>query len=165
MKFFRIQLKCFLFLVLLGCVFGFLGCADPKPDGLPNLQPVSLQFTQDGTPCEKASVNLSPQDGNRWAVGGSTDANGIVQLKTHGKYQGVPAGKYKIVVTKTERETVGPPPNSVFEQQQENIYDLIDPVYSNPEKTPLEIEIVAGKNQFQPFDLGKKIRELTKTPE
>jgi hypothetical protein len=144
---------------------GLFGCSENKPDGLPKLQPVTLRFTLDGQPCGGASVHLIPQDENPWAVGGSTDSSGTIVLKTHGKYSGVPVGKYKITVSKVEREDVGEAPKSMFDQQPEPVmYNLIDPVYSNPEKTSLEIEVIQGKKISESFDLGKKVRVKIEKP-
>ena len=157
----RLPLMCsVIFLIILS------GCGgEPKPDGFPTLYPVSLQFMQEGKPCAEASVGLVPQDGSKWATGGSTDSNGIVTFKTHGKFPGVPEGKYKIVISKHEREESGPAPQSMYEAQKTlEVYDLIDPDYSIPEKTSLEIEIRPGKNSFDPFDLGKEIRQRVKKP-
>jgi hypothetical protein len=149
------------------CLFtcGLTGCGEPKPDGLPKLQPVSLSFIQEGQPCENASVHLNPVDENPWAVGGTADSTGTVVFRTHGKYSGAPAGKYKVTVSKTDREEIGPPPKDMFDIQQETVmYDLVDPVYSNPATTPLEIEVEPGKHFSKTFDLGKKIRNKMKKP-
>jgi uncharacterized protein (DUF779 family) len=143
-------------LILLG--LGLFGCCENRPDGLPKLYPVSLQFTQDGVPCGGASAHLVPQDEMLWAIGGSTDVTGTVVFKTHGKFAGVPAGKYKITVSKIEREEVGSTPKSMYESQEIVLYDLIDQVYSYPKMTPLEIEVVPGKKLSESFDLGKQIR-------
>ncbi|MDR2755989.1 MAG: carboxypeptidase-like regulatory domain-containing protein [Planctomycetaceae bacterium] len=142
--------------ILIG--LGLFGCSEERPDGLPKLQPVSLQFTQDGLPCSEASVHLVPQDESPWAVGGSTDTTGTVIFKTHGKFTGVPAGKYKVTVSKVEREEVGPKPQNMYESQEIVMYDLIDQIYSDPKMTPLEIDVLSGKKLSESFDLGKKIR-------
>ncbi|MDR0610625.1 MAG: hypothetical protein LBG58_10980 [Planctomycetaceae bacterium] len=147
--------RLFLFILL---SLGIFGCGENRPDGLPKLYPVSLQFTQDGIPCNGASVHLVPLEEIVWAIGGSTDANGTVVFKTHGKFAGVPAGKYKVTVSKTEREEIGPTPQSIYESQEIVFYDLVEQVYSNPKMTPLEIEVVAGKKLSKSFELGKAIR-------
>ena len=144
---------------LAACCLTFAGCGgEPKPEGLPKLYPTIIQLTQDGEPIEGASVQLVSETDGRWPIGGSTDANGSVSLSTYGKYPGVPAGKYKVLVSKTEREKVGPEPQSMYETQAENVYDLIDPVYSRAGTTTLEVEVKPGKNSLGPFDLGAKIR-------
>ena len=78
----------------------------------------------------------------------------------------VPAGKYKIMATKFETEMVGPPPpaGTLMDTRPIRSYYLIDQVFNDLEKTPFAIEVVAGKNSFEPFDLGKKVRILKKNP-
>jgi hypothetical protein len=144
------------FFILLS--LGLLGCGEDKPDGLPKLQPVLLQFTQDGQSCNGATVHLVPQNENPWIVGGITDVAGNVALKTHGKFAGVPSGKYKITISKIDREEIGDTPKNMYETQEIVIYNLIDPIYSDPKNTPLEIEVLPEKKLSQSFDLGKKTR-------
>ena len=127
---------------------------------MPNLYPVTLKFTQEGTPCVEALVSLTPESDGQWAVGGITDSGGNIVLHTHGRYPGVPAGKYKITVIKTETELTGPPPTEMGQSQASTTYNLIDPAYSAPSTSTLTLEVVAGKNSFPPFDLGKKVREV-----
>jgi len=138
------------------------GCSNSKPEGLPDLYPVTLKFVQEGAPCADASIILVPQDGNRWTTGGITDANGVAVFRTHGQYPGVPAGKYKVTASKVESELIGPPPKDsmMAPPQKVKSYYLIDPEYSDSGKSPLLIEVVAGKNNFEPLDLGKKVRVL-----
>jgi len=148
-------------------ITAFVGCSEQKPDGLPTLYPVALKFTQDGKPCEGASVTLiaeTPGTQTNWIVGGSTDATGTAVLKTYGKYPGVPEGKYKVVVSKVVREQIGTPSESMYESQGENAYYLIDPAYSKPGMTTLEIEVTPNKKVYEPFELGKEIREKVKAP-
>ena len=143
----------------------FIGCGgEPRPDGLPPLHPTVVQFTQGGEPIEGASVQLVSETDGRWPVGGATDASGSVTLQTYGRYPGVPEGRYKVLVLKTERERVGPEPQSMFEPRIENVYDLVDPIYSTPETTPLTVEVQSGRNSLGPFDLGERIRRPARQP-
>lgn len=132
------------------------GCSEPKPDGMPPLYGVTLQFHQEGAPLDEASVRLIPQSDNPWIVGGSTNAKGEVRLKTHGKYDGVPAGKYKISVNKFVSEGELPKVGEYTPPMKH--FNLVETQYTSPIETPLEIEIVKGKNKFPPFDLGKAVR-------
>ena len=149
----------------------FVGCSEEKPEGLPPLQKVALQFNQEGTPCVGASVSLVPLDKSPWFVGGSTDANGSVQLKTHGKYVGVPVGKYRITISKTEKADTAkrdtnerPPDMASMMTPVVDSYHLIDPKYASRQSSPLEIEVVAGKNTFDPFNLGEPVHVRMKQP-
>ena len=148
------SLVCFSVLVL-----ALSGCSEPRPEGLPKLYPVTLQFTQEGEPCVEAAISLIPEPGSPWGTGGITDANGRVTLQTHGKYSGVPAGTYKITVNKAEVEYIGPPPTAMGVAHPSQTYSLVDPVYSIPSTTTLAIEVGEGTKSYPPFDLGKKVRE------
>ena len=145
-------------------ILALLGCSKPRPEGLPKLYPVTLQFTQGGEPCVEAAVSLIPEPGSPWGSGGITDANGRVTLHTHGKYPGIPAGNYKITVSKIESEFVGPTPQGMGDIQASNAYSLIDSIYTLPSTTTLAIEVGEGIKSFPPFELGDKVRELLTPP-
>ena len=158
----------FHFLLFCSAVFCLVlaGCSgEPKPDGLPKLYPVSLSFTQEGEPVKDASVRLVAvsESQTNWSVGGSTNATGTAALKTYGKYPGVPEGKYKIVISKYEREQIGNAA-SMYDAHGENTYDLIDPSFSSPQTTSLTVDVEPGKKSYDPIDLGKKIRQPIKKP-
>ena len=144
-------------------LFGTSGCGEKYPEGMPKLTKVSLTFTQEGKPLQGATVSLFSVDPDfKWAVGGSTDNNGVVVLKTHGSYTGAPEGQYKICVRKYVREGElqtmanpgAPPPMD---------YNFVDAQYANHNDTPLSIEIKSG-NKYEPFDLGPAVKELLKAP-
>ena len=82
------------------------GCTQQRPDGLPKLYPVSLRVVQEGKPLDGASLVLRTADADAlpWTIGGKTDDSGTLVLWTHGKYKGVPAGKFKVVVSKIVNE-------------------------------------------------------------
>lgn len=141
------------------------GCRDDRPAGMPKLLPVTLSFTQEGSPCEGASVRLISEEtgGGKWSVGGATDAKGEVSLKTYGKFPGVPEGKYKIVVSKVERERLGTESDSMYDSRGEISYNLIDEAYGDANATDLRIEITKD-GKYDPIELGPKIREKMKAP-
>jgi hypothetical protein len=144
-------------LVLTGCG------GEPKPAGLPKLHPVSLKFVQEGEPLDGVAVVLMPQSDSKWASGGVTDTNGVAVLKTHGKFVGVPAGKYKVRVHKQEisgEVSTTTDSTGLTTYGTAKTYDLVNPDYYKPDKTPFEIEVVEGKKQYEPIDLGKKVRIL-----
>lgn len=146
------------------CVLALaVGCGKKLPDGMPKLQKVQLTFVQEGAPLDKASIKLVSEDASmQWTVGGSTDASGSVVLRTHGEYVGVPAGKYKVCVTKFENE--GELPTMANPNTTIQTFNCVDAQYATPKGTSLRIDIVAGKNSFEPFNLGKPIREPVKAP-
>jgi hypothetical protein len=134
---------------------------------MPKLQSVVLTFTQDGQACDGATVFLRPVDQSPWAVGGATNPSGVVSFKTHGKYDGAPAGKYKVVVQKIDEEKSGPEhdPNDMYSPfPVVTSYNVIDAKYTTADATPLEIEVVAGTKFTQTFELGKKVKEKLKAP-
>jgi hypothetical protein len=140
-----------------------VGCSEKLPDGMPKLIKVSLTFKQEGKPLSGATVSLVSEDpAIKWTVGGSTNNNGVVILKTHGIYTGVPEGEYKICVKKFvmegELQTMAnpgaPPPRD---------YNLVESQYGYPDDTPLAIEIKSG-SKYEPFDVGKAVKELVKAP-
>ena len=132
------------------------GCSEKLPDGMPKLYRVTLRFHQEGAPLDEAAIRLIPQFDCPWVVGGSTNAKGEVQLKTHGNYDGVPAGKYKITVNKFVSEGELPKMGEYTPPMKH--FNFVETQYTLPNETPLEIEIVSGKNKFEPFDLGKAVR-------
>ncbi|MDR2114847.1 MAG: hypothetical protein LBP87_00545, partial [Planctomycetaceae bacterium] len=130
-------------------------------------------ITQDQTPLEGANVSLhSVTSGTQeWVSGGRTDANGVAEIRTNGRYDGVPAGKFKVLITKTETEPSKLPPRPdendpsfpawMAKSQNEVLptYRLVDKQYANPQTTPHELETSGSKPVTVTFDTGKKIRE------
>ena len=51
----------------------------------------------EGQPLEGASVQFFPEDrDSRWGSGETTDSSGNVSIRTLGKYNGAPAGRYTV---------------------------------------------------------------------
>ncbi|MEW4456415.1 carboxypeptidase regulatory-like domain-containing protein [Bremerella sp. JC817] len=151
----------------IGLISG-LGCSSelPPPENMPELHPVTLTIVQEGTPLELASIRLIPDAApSPWYSGGSTNASGVSKIRTHGKFNGVPAGTYRVTVTKIEMPQAGSGSLAEMNQTsaQDATYDLVDPQYSNPAKTPLRLEVVAGSNTKE-FDLGVPVRVKRKGP-
>jgi hypothetical protein len=141
----------------------FSGCGGtPKPEGLPELYPLTIKLTQDGgKPLVDASVRLITMDANtttRWNVSGSTNAQGIAVLKTHGEYPGVPVGKYKVVVTKEDLVYNQSTPPQIIGR-----FHLVESQYANIVTTPLTIEVKPDTKSAE-FDLGQSVREKMETP-
>jgi len=124
---------CFLAMILI--LFAHAGCSrDNRPKDLPRLFPATLTVTLDEQPLADAIVTLYPENeaDARWTVGGWTDSNGKATIVTHGQFHGSPAGKFKVGVTKSEAKGSGP---------SLRVTHLVDPVFADPQKTPLEIEV------------------------
>jgi hypothetical protein len=159
-------------IILFLCVSLFIvaGCGGEKrPDGIPALHKTTLTLTQEGKPLADATVNLYPVEGvNKWPAGGITNSQGVLQVKTMTSFDGIPEGKYKVTVTKTETEGTStavaddasdaararPVAASAVKQ-----YYLVEKDYRASNTTPLEIEIKPGKNSKE-FEAGKAIRDL-----
>jgi 5-hydroxyisourate hydrolase-like protein (transthyretin family) len=181
MKFFinhQYKYYCVIFITLMICSFG---CNKKSlPPDLPGLYAVSCVVTQENQPLENASVGLiSVNPDMKWSATARTDSNGKAVFYTNGQYEGVAAGKYKVVISKTERgsgEPIPPKPTNIDEiiQWQHKYidhpapvpnYQIVESVYGEPTTTPFEIEVVAEKtsekNVFS-FDVGKAIRKEIK---
>jgi hypothetical protein len=139
--------------------FSITGCNRKlRPEGMPPLVPCSILIKQDKKPLANANISIIPEDGSKWNAAGVTDTSGIAKLYTLAQYDGVPEGKYKVVVSKTE--TI----RGITESSEDNskntpdqYFSLVEPQYSVPEETPLTIEIVKGKSQYE-IKAGKAVR-------
>lgn len=149
---------------LLGALGLAAGCqkGEPTPEGMPELYPASVTILQEGVPLANASIRILPENGtSRWSSGGSTDASGVAVLRTHGKFEGVPAGSYKMTVSKIEMPDLPKVELSQLDAPPATdgaTYDLVAPEYSYPNQTPLRLEVAAGPNTYEPFDLGPAVR-------
>ena len=138
-----------------------IGCAGQKyPDGMPKLVPCEITLQQEGQPFADAVVTLIPADvENKWSASGRTDTSGKAIIYTWGKYEGAAEGTYKVVLNKTE--SVGAPPSASSEEEArrppDKFFDLVEEIYGDKEKTPLEIELKKGTKSFS-LDAGKAVR-------
>ena len=161
----------FIAILLLSLSVTLFGCSN-RPSGMPALHPCSITVTQDGTPLTDASVvlvNISDTDkGQAWAPMGKTDSSGVAVMRTNAQYNGAAAGKYRIIVEKTETEPskLGPPPPADTPEYEvwsgknanENLaqFTLVETVYSSS-KAPHEIDVGKGSND-KTIDVGKAVR-------
>jgi hypothetical protein len=146
MKMFK-QISCLIFLVLV------VSCSrEHRPEGIPTLYPCTITITQDSKPLAGAMVTLYTEssEDRRWSPGGTTDSQGVIQIKVLGKYLGAPAGTYKVTVEKQEIENVDS--NSYYS------ISLVETQYIKVQDTPLKIE-VTPQGATQTFDVGKPIQK------
>jgi fibronectin type 3 domain-containing protein len=147
---------------LICCIVVTSGCSEKLPEGLPALFPATLTITLEGKPFANAMVSLSSADGSHsWTSGGITDKNGQLAVYTHGKYQGIPAGKYKVTVDCITSD-VPMPQNPTMEQIEEHnrnhpSFRIVPPEYTEKSNTPLEIEITQSKNTLT-LDIPKSVK-------
>jgi len=133
------------------------------------LVPTTITILQEGQPVADATVNLIPEDGSKWFAVGITNEQGVSKIRTHGKFDGAPAGKYVLVVYKTveqESETrkQPEPQDSVAAQAyyakiaaEEKTFDYVELKYKNEKTSDLRIEIGPGATQ-ETFDVGKPVK-------
>ena len=157
----------------------FIGCGRQQlPADMPRLYPVSVVMTQEGNPLIDALVSFAPLDtASPWSAVGKTDANGIVSPYTHGQYEGLATGKYKVCVVKSERvekssDALPPMPTDpsgkeLWRQKVQQmkatgeVFMLVNKKYSSPTTTDLEVEVTSERksNRFT-FDVGEAVRIL-----
>ncbi|TWU16254.1 carboxypeptidase regulatory-like domain-containing protein [Allorhodopirellula heiligendammensis] len=137
------------------------GCGgEDLPDGLPDLQPVIVKVIQGGAPLEGASVQLIPQDSsNTWASGGSTDATGVAKIMTHGKYEGAPAGTYKVTVDKFTTDGPAVAADDPDGAPAATSYRHVDPLFSSAESTTAELTVAEGSPTEETIDVGATVKK------
>ena len=130
---------CCLASALVGAALLAGGCGDPNAVG--KTVDVKGKVAQGGAPLAGAMVTFVPDEtgGNtsKFRPMGTTDADGIYTLTTGtttGSHKGAPAGKYKVTVAAGMPPVVkdSPPPAPI----------AIDPMYGDPAKTNLSVEVV-----------------------
>ena len=156
-----------LLILLCACCLLHIGCSKEKlPEGMPTLGPIKLKLTTDGsTPLESASVTLVPENAEmtKWLAGGTTDGQGVCLIRTLGRYDGAPVGKYKVIVQKTIIE--GGASGEVTDAGgssaggQAKSFHLVGKEYRSPQTTPLEVEVQEKANPDVTLDTGKPVRE------
>ncbi|MCO8121346.1 carboxypeptidase regulatory-like domain-containing protein [Stieleria sp. TO1_6] len=152
----------------LSLALGILGAAlagcgsGGTPDGLPELHPLTLSVNQGGAPIEGVSVQMIPENpsNSRWACGGATDATGKVIVKTLGRFEGAPAGNYKVTFFKTFVEDMNPgvAADDPSSSKVYNSYLLIDPKFGSTETTPIEVNVAGGETTVPPIELGPAVK-------
>jgi len=129
------------------------------PSDLPKLYPTQIEVYADGEKLEGAVVTLYPIGGGE-PVGGTTESNGIAKLSTRVQYAGAPVGKYKVCVIKnliiegpTSQQPAPTDPKELDKYKQKvfgerKVESVLAPEYRESKSTPLEVEVVEGKNRF-----------------
>lgn len=157
------------FLFILFSMILITGCGEKRPKGMPPLVPVQVHIAyDDGSPVSNALLSFKPESGPRnWSVAATTDAEGNAEVRTHGRYKGMPAGNWKIVVQKDLHEGIAfpgtPDPNDpegvkAYDEwkkspNKQKVFSLVEEKYRNTSSTPLQIK-VEGKASFD-FKAGK----------
>lgn len=122
------------------------GCSQKLPPGMPKLNPCIITVNMEGKPVEKVMVRLVSEDQLHWGCSGFTDSSGKASLVTDGKYKGVPAGKYKVLLSRIDtehREYKGFMEEAKLPPKKQTV--VIDLKYEDEDETPYEVEIIDGK--------------------
>lgn len=159
-------MKKIIYIILLIFITSIVGCGDKsRPSDLPPLYSCTVTVTQDSKPLEEVMVMFEPIDSAdvKYSAAAITSADGNALMKTYG-FQGVPVGKYKVVVTKIIGEASEYKLNESTGREEtvnSKRYRLIEPQFTSAETTPHEIEITGKeKNVSKTFDVGKAVKEF-----
>lgn len=167
---------------LLALVAAF-GCGGEKlPAGMPKPQSTTITLTLDGKGLADASLTMIPSDGGQYTAVGTTDASGVAEMKTNGKFKGAVPGSYKVVVgAKDEIDygEFGPPPTgdpAAMEKWNRDVdaaggaavaftrTSVVPQEFAAADTTPLTITVGEGK-VAETFDLGASVREEVEVEE
>jgi len=155
-----------LILICSGISLAVIGCGGAqRPPGMPKLYHATVSVVQDGKPLAEAIVSLVPRDaGNQWSSGGVTDSKGQLTLTTYGQFPGVPAGQYKVCITKQERVGELDFSNPASPKGNQELFEVVDPIFKSEATTTQEMEVSSkGKNHFI-FDVGKPVKIKAAVP-
>jgi hypothetical protein len=144
--------------------FSIIGCGKKSnlPEDFPEIFSLKITVTQEGSPLEGAMVSLKPiGTADKYANGcsGISAQDGVASIKTFG-YEGVPAGKYKILISKMQDEE-GKEIEDEFGGKNvvgAKVYSYIEEKYYSETETPFEAEVVKGGDNTITCDAGKSIR-------
>ena len=132
-------------LVSIAACVGIIGCG---PGG-PELGHVTGQIKLDGEIMQRAYVTFLPLSPNGMELTGVTDADGRYEIKYSAERDGVPLGKYQVLLS-TMDDIKNPDGSNT------KVPEKFPPVYVNGD-SPLEFEVVAGENDAS-FDIDSKAK-------
>ena len=145
MKNVSINTSLFYFVLLVGLAISF-GCDAKLPPGMPKLNPCTITVNMEGKPVENVTIRLLSENQIHWGCSGITDSSGKAALVTDGKYKGIPAGKYKVLLSRIDtehREYKGFLEEAKLPPKKQTV--VIDLKYEDEDETPHEITIVDGQ--------------------
>jgi len=145
---------CALCPILTGC-----GGDKSRPADLPKLHPVTITVTSEDQPLENAVVSLVASPPLKYQAITPTDAEGKAVMKTYG-YEGVPEGKFRVVITRDIDDDFVYVENSDGTQGigGSTRYRTIDTLTYQADTTPFEIEVPSPPNQNTVFEVGKTVK-------
>ncbi len=116
--------------------------------GRERVYPVTGKVYHNGKPAEGATVIFVRREAagsKAHRPGGQVGRDGSFRLSTYTSYDGAPAGRYAVTIVypsperKENGENAGP--------------DLLKGRYADPKATPLSVEVKAGTNNLEPFQI------------
>jgi hypothetical protein len=148
------------------CVFAllFVVCFSGCGDGSRRVEPVSGKVSLNGKPLADAQISFHPKNPDGFVAVGTTQSDGMFTLVTPGTTKsGAVVGEYHVAITKIVAvDDNGQPltPETTSEDITKGIIipkriSVLPDKYGQPDKSPLEANVVRGKNSFQ-FDLDDK---------
>ena len=160
------MLRKFMFMIPVFVAVATTGCdAAKKPPGMPKLYPATITVIQDDKPLSGAVVALIPEDaGNQWSSGGVTDAKGQLKLMTYGQFPGVPAGKYKVCISKQEFVGELDYSDPASPKGKQELFEVVDQVFKSESTTTLQMEVSSRGKNTAGFDVGKSVRIKAAVP-
>ena len=161
------------------CAFVFVslallaGCGEKTPDGFPKLMKATVKVTyDDGKPVGDALVQFAPAEDFKafsYAARTTTDGTGPVTAMG-GKYKGIGAGKYKVLVEKRIFEGEPEPPEPTDDaskakfdawlksSNKEKAYSVIGKDYTTATKTPLTFTVDSSTTVIE-LKVGKEVKD------
>ena len=159
----KYHLQFYSVLLLFCVVIPLAGCRKKSnlPADFPEVFQLKITVIQNNAPLEGAMVSLKPiGQANKYANGCSavTDTAGIASIKTFGQ-DGVPAGKYKIIISKSTDEG-GTEVTDEFGGKSivgAKVYSHVEKKYTVEETAPFEIEVTKGGENSMTCDVGESV--------
>lgn len=155
------KMKHIIFAIVLLCLF--IGCNEQKlPSDMPELIQCTVTVIQDGKPLPDATVVFQNTDVlTRFVVGGRTDAKGVAVIRTDARYDGAPAGNYKIGVSKIEVSKIPLPARDApdyaakMKEIENDTFQCVDKKFVSPSDSGLTISVASPKAEAQ-LDVGSE---------
>lgn len=126
-----------------------LGCGAPEPVG-PSAQTVEGSVVYQGKPASGFRVTFHPQfdiGPRKFAPSAMTDAEGKFTLTSYKAGDGAPAGKYAVAIEW---------PQQVGNGEDHDVPPTVDGLkgrFADPAKSKWQIDVVAGENRLEPFQV------------
>ncbi len=140
--------------LLFAALLVFAGCGESQEG--PPLVPVKGQVTIDGKPADAVDVTFIPMEGVPGNGGsGRTDAQGEYTLKTSDGGEGVPAGKYRVVLHRLLMPDGSPLPlGSNVAPMDSPARESLPPEYSSQESSKQQATVTPGPSEPINFQIN-----------